>query len=124
LDDLPVLVSAARMAGADVTAELHGESSAVPAVVSREVYRILQECLTNVVRHAGRVPVTMTVAVAAGGLRATVTNPLGEARAQRPGGGRGLRGMAERAELLGGTFGAGPVGLCWEVVVTVPWGSR
>jgi signal transduction histidine kinase len=122
LTELPALLDATRLAGAEVAADVGGDLAAVPPVVSREVYRILQECLTNAVRHAGRVPVTMAVDVAAAGLVARVGNPLGSGTA-RAGGGRGLRGMAERAAVLGGELTAGPVGERWEVVVRVPWGS-
>ncbi len=122
LTDLETLLETTRLAGTDVTAELGGDLAAVPAVVSREVYRILQECLTNAVRHAGRVPVTVVVDVAAHGLVARVANPLG-AGSGRTGGGRGLRGMTERVEVLGGALSAGRVDERWEVVVRVPWGS-
>ncbi|MFB9684135.1 sensor histidine kinase [Amycolatopsis plumensis] len=122
LTALPSLVATTRLAGTDVTADLGGDLAAVPPVVSREVYRILQECLTNAVRHAGRVPVTVVVAVAAHELRARVANPLGSGT-HRSGGGRGLRGMAERMAVLGGELSAGPVDGQWEVVVRVPWGS-
>ncbi|MFI5608042.1 sensor histidine kinase [Amycolatopsis sp. NPDC051903] len=124
LAELGALVEATRLAGAAVSADVRGEVGAVPAVVSREVYRIVQECLTNAVRYAGKVPVTVAVSIGPGELCAKVVNPLGPARASRPRGGRGLRGMAERAELLGGKLSAGPAGDRWEVVVTVPWGQR
>jgi signal transduction histidine kinase len=122
LIELPNLLEATRLAGTEVTAEVSGELAAVPPVVSREVYRILQECLTNAVRHAGRVPVTVVVDVAAHGLVARVSNPLGSGTG-RAGGGRGLRGMTERAGVLGGELSAGRVDERWEVVVRVPWGS-
>ncbi|WP_410591931.1 sensor histidine kinase [Amycolatopsis sp. lyj-23] len=123
LAGLPALLETTRLAGTAVTADLGGDLAAVPPVVSREVYRILQECLTNAVRHAGRVPVAVAVEVAAHELVARVTNPLGSG-SRRSGGGRGVRGMAERVAVLGGEFSAGPVGGRWEVVVRVPWGSR
>lgn len=122
LTALPALLETTRLAGTDVTADLDGDLAAVPPVVSREVYRILQECLTNAVRHAGRVPVTVVVGVAAHELRARVANPLGGGTC-RSGGGRGLRGMAERVAVLGGELSAGPGDGVWEVVVRVPWGS-
>lgn len=121
--DLSGLNALIAQTGADVEAEIRGELSAVPPVVSREVYRILQECLTNAVRHAGNVRVTMIVEIGDTGLHAKVANPLGSGSG-RTGGGRGLRGMAERAAVLGGKLTAGPVGEQWEVVVRVPWGSR
>jgi len=122
LTALPALLETTRLAGTDVTADLGGDLAAVPPVVSREVYRILQESLTNAVRHAGRVPVTVVVGVAAHELRARVANPLGNGT-RRSGGGRGLRGMAERVAVLGGELSAGPVDERWEVVVRVPWGN-
>ncbi|OXM62174.1 sensor histidine kinase [Amycolatopsis vastitatis] len=111
-----------KTTGTDVTSEIRGDLAAVPPVVSREVYRILQECLTNVVRHAGRVPVTVVVAVSAHELLARVVNPMGNGEG-RAGGGRGLRGMTERVAVLGGELTAGRVDERWEVVVRVPWGS-
>ncbi|MEV4142681.1 histidine kinase [Amycolatopsis sp. NPDC049691] len=122
LTELPTLLDTTRLAGTDVTASIDGDLAAVPAVVSREVYRILQECLTNAVRHAGRVPVTVALAVTAHGLAARVANPLGSGTGSA-GGGRGLRGMTERVAVLGGELSAGRVDERWEVEVRVPWGS-
>ncbi|WP_410579135.1 sensor histidine kinase [Amycolatopsis sp. lyj-108] len=124
LAELPALVEATRLAGAEVTAEVRGEPSSVPPVVSREAYRILQECLTNALRHAGKVPVTVLVDAGAELLRLRVSNPLGTAAPSRDGGGRGLRGMTERVEVLGGTITAGRADGCWKVEVAVPWGKR
>ncbi|MEV6911855.1 histidine kinase [Amycolatopsis sp. NPDC051071] len=124
LGELSALVEATRLAGAEVAAEMRGEPSAVPPVVSREAYRILQECLTNALRHAGKVPVTVLVDAGPELLRLRVSNPLGAAAPSREGGGRGLRGMAERVDVLGGTITAGRADERWEVEVAVPWGKR
>ncbi|MFJ8916807.1 sensor histidine kinase [Amycolatopsis sp. NPDC102389] len=124
LAELPALVEATRLAGAEVTAEVRGEPSSVPPVVSREAYRILQECLTNALRHAGKVPVAVLVDAEPELLRVRVSNPLGAAAPSRDGGGRGLRGMTERVEVLGGTITAGRADGVWKVEVAVPWGKR
>ncbi|WP_037321008.1 sensor histidine kinase [Amycolatopsis orientalis] len=124
LGELPSLIEATRLAGAEVSAEVRGEPSAVPPVVSREAYRILQECLTNALRHAGKVPVTVLVDVGPELVRLRVSNPLGAAAPSRDGGGRGLRGMAERVDVLGGTITAGRADGLWKVEVAVPWGNR
>ncbi|AUI57956.1 sensor histidine kinase [Amycolatopsis sp. BJA-103] len=124
LTELSALVEATRLAGAEVTAEVRGEPSSVPPVVSREAYRILQECLTNALRHAGKVPVTVLVDAGSELLSLRVSNPLGAAVPSRDGGGRGLRGMAERVDVLGGTITAGRADGFWKVEVAVPWGKR
>ncbi|MEU0834277.1 histidine kinase [Streptomyces sp. NPDC005969] len=82
----------------------------VPAAVSREAYRIVQEGLSNALRHGGRAaPVELRIAVCDKELAITLDNPLsGRAPVVRPGGGRGLRGITERAVLLGGRAEAGP----------------
>ncbi|WP_158890083.1 sensor histidine kinase [Amycolatopsis anabasis] len=124
LAELPALLSATRLAGVAVEADVRGELAALPPVVSREAYRILQESLTNVLRHAGKVPVTLRLAVADEELRLSVRNPTGAAPARsRRNGGRGLRGMAERVEVLRGEFRAGRNEDEWEVEVRLPWGS-
>ncbi|MEU7043339.1 histidine kinase [Streptomyces varsoviensis] len=111
LADAERLLSAARGAGAEVSADLGGALGTVPGPVSREGYRIVQEALTNVLRHAGPVPVTVRVAVAGDVLELDVRNPLEEkaaAEARSGGGGSGLRGIRERAALLGGHADTGP----------------
>ncbi|AXB41981.1 sensor histidine kinase [Amycolatopsis albispora] len=123
LGELPGLLEATRLAGVPVTAEVTGEPGEVPAVVSREAYRILQECLTNVLRHAGKVPVALRLAIGGDQLELRVRNPAGEPVASRPTGGRGVRGMAERVEVLRGEFSAGRDGEHWEVLVRLPWGA-
>ncbi|WP_345540109.1 sensor histidine kinase [Phytohabitans rumicis] len=130
LADLDRLVADARSAGVAVRLE-RGPLDAVPAAVSREGYRIVQEGLTNAARHAGRVPVTLRVAAANGTLDIDVANPLLAPKGQpytRLGGhtaallgtGRGLAGMRERVTLLGGRMTAGPEGGSWRVVVRLP----
>ncbi|WP_020672748.1 sensor histidine kinase [Amycolatopsis nigrescens] len=123
LDELPALLGATRLAGVDVREEVRGELSVLPPMVSREAYRILQECLTNVFRHAGKVPVTLRLAVAGDELRLLVRNPVGGTPSRRERGGTGLRGMAERVDLLRGELRAGRDGEDWEVRVRLPWGA-
>lgn len=113
------LLDSARASGVTVDAEVSGALDLVPAPVSREGYRILQECLTNVLRHAGPVPVRVSIAVASGGLELLVANPFSGA-ASRSGRGSGLRGIRERATLLGGTARTGPCGGEWRVQVSLP----
>jgi len=113
------LLESARVSGAKVDAELSGPLETIPAPVSREGYRILQESLTNVLRHAGGVPVRVRIAVADSGLTLEVRNPL-TAAIPGPGRGSGLRGIRERAALLGGRARTGPDAGDWQVHVELP----
>ncbi|MGW0883305.1 sensor histidine kinase [Streptomyces sp. NPDC002671] len=121
LADAGRLLDSARASGATVDAEVTGPVAAVPGLVSREGYRILQEALTNVLRHAGAVPVRVRVSVAEGALALEVRNPL-PAAIPGPGRGSGLRGVRERAELLGGSARTGPDGGDWQVRAELPLG--
>ncbi|MFJ1804248.1 sensor histidine kinase [Streptomyces sp. NPDC088180] len=114
------LVESARGAGAEVTALIGGDLDAVPGPVSREGYRMLQECLTNVLRHAGSVPVTVRIEVLDGLLELEVHNKQPAESGGSRGGGSGLRGLRERAVLLGGAAAYGPYGGMWRVHVTLP----
>jgi signal transduction histidine kinase len=91
----------------------------VPGPVSREGYRILQESLTNVLRHAGSVPVRVRIAVEDRTLSLEVRNPL-TAEIPGPGRGSGLRGIRERAALLGGHALTGPDDGDWQVHAELP----
>ncbi|MEU0672049.1 histidine kinase [Streptomyces sp. NPDC006172] len=115
------LLESARTSGAKVDAEVTGALEAVPGPVSREGYRILQESLTNVLRHAGAVPVRVRVDVAADVLTLEVRNPL-TADIAGPGRGSGLRGIRERAALLGGHASTGPDAGDWQVRAELPLG--
>ncbi|MER6331641.1 histidine kinase [Streptomyces sp. NPDC001034] len=121
LADADRLLESARASGATVDAEVTGPVAAVPGPVSREGYRILQEALTNVLRHAGAVPVRVRVAVTDDRLLLRVRNALPE---PIPGTGRGsgLRGIRERAALLGGSARTGPQDGEWAVRVDLPLG--
>ncbi|GGX03783.1 two-component sensor histidine kinase [Streptomyces malachitofuscus] len=119
LADAGRLLESARTSGAKVDAEVTGPLDTVPAPVSREGYRILQEALTNVLRHAGAVPVRVRVAVGDGSLDLEVRNPL-DGVPSASGRGSGLRGIRERAALLGGHAHTGPEGDDWQVRVELP----
>jgi signal transduction histidine kinase len=106
LGRLPDLVSTASAAGIEVVTE--GSAGALPAPVDVAAYRILQECLTNVVRHADADTVTVRLARTEDDLEITVRDN-GSAVSKGAHGGNGLRGMAERAHALGGEMAAGPL---------------
>ncbi|MEU3557513.1 sensor histidine kinase [Streptomyces fragilis] len=116
------LLESARSSGARVDAEVAGPLDTVPGPVSREGYRMLQEALTNAVRHAGSLPVGVRLAVEGTRLRMEVRNPLPGAggTAGLRGGGTGIRGIRERAALLGGEASAGPEGGLWVLRVDLP----
>ncbi|MEE1768277.1 histidine kinase [Streptomyces sp. JV185] len=119
------LLDSARGSGAKIDADVSGPLERVPGVVSREGYRILQESLTNVLRHSGTVPVRVRITVADGRLELEVTNPLGDPAADSaavgsPSGGSGLRGIRERAALLGGKAETGPHKGEWRVRARLP----
>ncbi|MFC4005908.1 sensor histidine kinase [Nonomuraea purpurea] len=105
LSRLPSLVSRAERAGLRVTHTVSGTPYALPPEVDRAAYRIAQEALTNVLRHAGAATVAMTVEYDPGGVVLRVEND-GESGTAGPG--MGLIGMRERAVAVGGTFAAGP----------------
>ncbi|MEV1021924.1 histidine kinase [Streptomyces sp. NPDC050264] len=121
LRDADRLLDSARAAGTKVDVVVAGPLETVPGPVSREGYRILQEALTNVLRHCGTVPVRVALTVADGQLSLDVRNDLPPAAGAGTGGaGSGLRGMRERAALLGGRARSGPVGPEWQVHVDLP----
>ncbi|MFD9464698.1 sensor histidine kinase [Streptomyces sp. NPDC060027] len=119
LTDADRLLESARTSGAKVDAEVAGPLETVPGPVSREGYRILQESLTNVLRHAGSVPVRVRIEVGDGTLALEVRNPL-PAGITGPGRGSGLRGIRERASLLGGRARTGPHEGDWQVHAELP----
>ncbi|MFB7648277.1 sensor histidine kinase [Streptomyces sp. NPDC056084] len=110
LGDLAELAAGARAAGLAVELREEGRGPALPAAVGLAGYRIVQEALTNTLRHAGASRVRVSVCRDEESVRIEVSdNGRPGHRSWRSGGaGRGLAGMRERAELLGGTLAAGP----------------
>ncbi|MEU0006101.1 histidine kinase [Streptomyces sp. NPDC006314] len=121
--DLDGLLRRTRAAGQPVTATVGTDPAALPPLVSREAYRIVQEGLSNALKHAGE-PVTVRITTAGDRLEITVENRLGAAPACRPGGGHGLRGIADRVRLLGGTAQAGATDGTWRLHVQLPLTAR
>jgi signal transduction histidine kinase len=127
LGDLPGLTAAVAAAGVTVDVRTSGDLASLPAGVSLAAYRVVQEALTNVVRHAG--PTRARVAVTAsedGAVDVCVQNDPGHAqRIVGPaGGGHGTTGMRERVELYGGTLISGPAGGGgWRVAANFPAGQ-
>ncbi|MEU9027996.1 histidine kinase [Streptomyces sp. NPDC048383] len=127
LDGLEALLAQARTNGAASGLEFaldDGRPEAgppLPTPVELAAYRIVQESLTNALKHAGPGTVTVRVACADGVLSVAVDSPRGGRHDPRaPGSGAGLIGMRERTDLLGGTFTAGPAGPVWQVRATLP----
>ncbi|MGC2998006.1 sensor histidine kinase [Streptomyces sp. G35A] len=126
LGGLGALVEGARANGLDVA--LDATYGSVPAPVELAAYRIVQESLTNALKHAAPGRVTVWLRGRDGTLDLRVTSPHGGRDAPRaPGSGAGLVGMRERVALLHGTFEAGPEntpdgtdGKLWVVRATLP----
>ncbi|EMD29000.1 ATP-binding protein [Amycolatopsis azurea] len=127
LIEVATLAERARSGGAVIDYELTGPAAELPATLSREAYRIVQEGLTNALRHAHPGPVTVRVAVLADALRIEIVNPLRELAVTPDRGGNGLPGLTERVEALRGELIAGPAvdgEPLWRLVTTIPLRSR
>ncbi|GGO71398.1 two-component sensor histidine kinase [Nonomuraea cavernae] len=108
LDRIDDLVAHARSAGLAVLIKRPGSLDGLPPAVGLSAYRILQESLSNAMRHAPGATVAVDVARDDHDLRLRVANGPGETPGGAPGAGQGLAGMRERAALLGGVLEAGP----------------
>ena len=106
--DVPRLVDQFREAGVDVSLTMDGAQTDLPARVDLSTYRIVQEALTNVLKHAG--PNAHTEVRLSNDNQAVAIEVLdtGHGATTLPGSGHGIVGMRERAQLLGGSLDAGP----------------
>ncbi|HEY4019252.1 MAG TPA: histidine kinase [Pseudonocardiaceae bacterium] len=118
--DIAELVEQTRAAGLDVCFEQDGDVAGISASPGLGLYRIAQESLANIVKHAPDTVADVRLTVLAGGTRLTVRNHLSAATPPEPASGSGLPGMTARAAQLGAELRAGPVDGYWEVDVTVP----
>jgi len=118
LDDVPALVEGFRSAGLDVALDVRGDTGSVAPNAALALYRIVQESLANVARHQPRAATSVLLDLT-DGLRLLVENDV-EAPLRRGSGGAGLTGIAQRADLLGGSFDAGVRRGRWTVEVVVP----
>ena len=121
LGDVEDLLADFRGAGLEVTYDSRGDLARVPPTTALGLFRIIQESLANVAKHApgARVRVELDVARDPAELLVASDLPRG---ARRNAGGSGLSGMAERAVQLGARFSAGPVDRAWVVRVELPRG--
>jgi signal transduction histidine kinase len=138
LDDLDRLLARTASAGVQVALERSGETRALPPSIDLSAYRIIQEALTNVVKHAhasrcevvigySDAELTIRVTDSGAGLPVPALAGLATGRGALAGpaaalpGGHGIIGMRERVSLLGGEFSAGPLpGYGFEVLARIP----
>jgi signal transduction histidine kinase len=122
--DIASLVDGVRSAGLDVRFTVAGEPRDLPPAVGLTTYRLVQEALTNCVRHSGASTVDVELAYDDRAVRLAVTDDgKGGTTEQRPGG-HGLVAMRERVDLVGGTLEAGPApDRGWAVRATLPLGG-
>jgi signal transduction histidine kinase len=120
VDDLAELVGQYRRGGLDVDLTVRGATTALDSVTGLTLYRVTQESLANVAKHApdGRA----TVEIHIGSDRATiqVANSVREPKAASRAGGVGIVGMQERAQAIGGDLVAGPTDSGWLVTASLP----
>jgi signal transduction histidine kinase len=112
LDELETLIGHVRDAGLPVELQIEGTTCCLPAGMDLAAYRIVQEALTNTVKHGGRARASVTVRYLPDTLEIEVVDDGRGAAApliSGTGGGHGLIGMHERVALFGGTLQAGPV---------------
>ncbi len=108
LDDLSTLIEQMEAAGLRVDVHVEGERRRVPVAVGVSAYRIVQEALTNTLKHAGTVDAEVVLRYTPGALEIECTDSGDGAGTARSNGGHGLIGMRERASLLGGEVSAAP----------------
>lgn len=119
-DDLLSLVGEFRAAGQAVDLTVSGDLSQLTAPVGLGLYRVAQESLANVVKHAADAPAQVELQVTARQASLTVRNQVTVVRGPADGFGNGLAGMRARIEQLGGRLTAGRGGEAWIVQAVVP----
>lgn len=115
---IPALVDSYRHAGAQIDLDVRGPLQTLAASRGLAVSRIVQESLTNAVRHGDQGPITVCIHVDGERTCITVRNGLTSCRPRPPG--TGITGMTERATALGGTLSAGPDADAWLVEAVIP----
>ncbi|WP_433356795.1 sensor histidine kinase [Microtetraspora malaysiensis] len=121
LDDIGGLVARSRAAGAAVTIETSGET--VPLTdpkASHAAYRVVQEGLTNAVKHASGAPITVSVDWQPDALLISVANPMPRRPPSSAGGGSGLHGLTERVAAGGGLLHVHPGPREFRLVAMLP----
>ena len=109
IGELDALAASVRAAGLPVNLVIDGDPTALPAAVDLSVYRIVQEALTNILKHAGPARADVTIACADEAVTIEITDDgMRDPGNQVPVVGHGLAGMRERAAIFGGEFQAGP----------------
>lgn len=110
LTELDALVAGARSSGLDISLELRGRRRALPAELDSVAFRVVQEALTNTLKHAGPVSASVTVTYGAGVLDLEIidSGPVGKPAPGAGEDGFGLTGMRERLAVHGGQLEAGP----------------
>jgi len=120
LADLATLVEQVKDAGLKVSINVDGERGTGPPGVDLSAYRIIQEALTNVIKHAAASTASVRVSYAADSVTVEVTDLGPDAApaavpAPRTGSGHGIIGMRERVAVFGGEFAAGPGPAGWRL---------
>jgi signal transduction histidine kinase len=123
LGDLGPLLERARGAGVNVELSVVGEPRPLPAGVELSAYRIVQEALTNVIKHSGSDRASVDLRYHKDGLELEIVDKgTGARQSGVPAAGHGLVGMRERVALFGGTLHAGPLdGRGYRVLATLPY---
>ncbi len=125
ITDIADLVEDFSRAGLNVTFDLSGCLDDVSAAAGLAIYRIAQESLANIAKHAPGAASAVVLTASCSSARLTVVNQLADGPGERAViYGRGLRGMQQRIELLGGTIDIGPGRDGWSVDARVPLGAH
>ena len=126
IGELDALAASVRAAGLPVHLVINGDHAALPAAVDVSVYRIVQEALTNILKHADRARAEVTIGCAAEAVTIEITDDGTREPGDRvPAAGHGLAGMRERAAIFGGELHAGPrPGGGFAVHARLPLGDR
>jgi signal transduction histidine kinase len=116
--DIADLVQTVRAAGVQVDYRLDGDASGLSPATGLGLYRIVQESLSNVAKHAPNQSASVRLEITDGTVELTIHNGLPDEH--RTGSGSGVPGMAARAAQFGGVLDAGPEGDTWTVRLSAP----